>query len=270
MASSEMVIFGMEERVLHEYICYFVLSCGFVSFILLCGFISAPYGRHASKGFGMMMNAKVAWILMESPNLWISAICTYLSWNDDTSSSLASIPNQILLSLFLLHYTNRALIYPLRMKSGNPVPFTIFLSAFTFCSINGYLQARFLTHLKTYDSNWLYDPRFQIGVFLWFCGFYLNLQADDILRNLRKPGDTERYKIPYGGLFEYISAANFFSEILEWFGFAIACWSLPALTFAIFTFCNTAPRGHSHHKWYLDKFREEYPKNRKAVIPFIW
>jgi 3-oxo-5-alpha-steroid 4-dehydrogenase 1 len=78
-----------------------------------------------------------------------------------------------------------------------------------------------------------------------------------------------RYKIPYGGLFEYVSAANLAAEILEWFGFAIACWSLPALTFACFTFFNTAPRGRSHHKWYIEKF-EEYPKNRKAVIPFIW
>ena len=33
-------------------------------------------------------------------------------------------------------------------------------------------------------------------------------------------------------------------EILEWTGFAIACWSLPALAFAIYTFSNLAPRAH--------------------------
>ncbi len=44
------------------------------------------------------------------------------------------------------------------------------------------------------------------------------------------------YKIPRGGMFEYISGANFFGEILEWAGFALAAWSLPAFAFALFTF----------------------------------
>jgi len=57
--------------------------------------------------------------------------------------------------------------------------------------------------------------------------------------------------------------------MLEWIGFALASWSLPAATFAAFTFLNTAPRGAAHHRWYLDKF-EDYPKQRKAVIPYIW
>jgi 3-oxo-5-alpha-steroid 4-dehydrogenase 1 len=179
---------NLNELTVHRYLCYFVLSTGVCSFIILNGFISAPYVRYSSSGFGPVMNAKLAWVLMESPNIFISAICCYLSWG---SAPLQSTPNQILLFLFLLHYVNRALIYPLRMKSGNPVPFTIFLSAFVFCSINAYLQAQWLSKLETYESSWLQDIRFHVGVFIWLCGFYLNLQADDILRNLRKPGLNE-------------------------------------------------------------------------------
>jgi 3-oxo-5-alpha-steroid 4-dehydrogenase 1 len=41
---------------------------------------------------------------------------------------------------------------------------------------------------------------------------------------LRKPGETG-YKIPTGGLFDYITGANFFGEIVEWTGFAIASCS---------------------------------------------
>jgi hypothetical protein len=37
------------------------------------------------------------------------------------------------------------------------------------------------------------------------------------------------YKIPRGGAFEVVSAANYFGEILEWAGFALAAYpSLPA------------------------------------------
>lgn len=31
-----------------------------------------------------------------------------------------------------------------------------------------------------------------------------------------------------GGAFDFVSGANFFGEILEWAGYAVAAWSLPA------------------------------------------
>ena len=72
-----------------------------------------------------------------------------------------------------------------------------------------------------------------------------------------------------GGLFEYVSGANFFGEIVEWTGFAIASGSLAATAFALFTAINIAPRAYHHHLSYIEKFKEEYPKHRRAVIPFI-
>lgn len=71
-----------------------------------------------------------------------------------------------------------------------------------------------------------------------------------------------------GGMFTYVSGANFFGEIIEWSGFALACWSLPSLAFATFTALNIGPRAIQHHRWYLDKF-EDYPKSRRALIPFV-
>jgi len=49
-----------------------------------------------------------------------------------------------------------------------------------------------------------------------------------------------------------------------------AGWSLVGAAFAFFTFCNIGPRGVQHHAYYQSKFKEEYPKNRKGVIPFLW
>ena len=71
-------------------------------------------------------------------------------------------------------------------------------------------------------------------------------------------------------MFEYVSAANYFGEILEWSGFALASNSLNGVAFAIFTFCNIGPRGYSNHKDLKKRFGESYPSNRAAVIPFIW
>lgn len=89
-----------------------------------------------------------------------------------------------------------------------------------------------------------------------------------MLLSLRKPGETG-YLIPRGGLYEYISCPNYLGEIIEWFGFAIAAWSIPALSFALWTFFNIGPRAVLHHKWYLEKF-PNYPKDRRALIPFLW
>ncbi|KAK1880695.1 3-oxo-5-alpha-steroid 4-dehydrogenase 1 [Dissostichus eleginoides] len=106
------------------------------------------------------------------------------------------------------------------------------------------------------------------GSVLWLVGWLVNMHSDHILRNLRKPGETG-YKIPTGGLFEYVSGANFLGEITEWAGFALAGYSVHSTAFAIFTAVVLSSRAVSHHKWYHAKF-EDYPKSRKALVPFLF
>ncbi|XP_062980375.1 3-oxo-5-alpha-steroid 4-dehydrogenase 2 isoform X3 [Elgaria multicarinata webbii] len=109
---------------------------------------------------------------------------------------------------------------------------------------------------------------FTRGIVLFLFGMGINIHSDILLRQLRKPGELT-YKIPQGGLFAYVSGANFFGEILEWFGYAVATWSLPAFSFALFTLCCIGPRAYHHHRYYLRKFTS-YPKSRRALIPFIF
>jgi steroid 5-alpha reductase family enzyme len=139
-----------------------------------------------------------------------------------------------------------------------------FMGALISC--NGYLQARYLIRYADYPANWLTTPTYLIGITLCICGMAINIHSDSILGSLRsKQGE---YKIPRGGLFEYVSGANYFGEIIEWTGYALTCWSLPAATMAIMTLCNVGPRAIHHHRWYKEKF-EDYPTNRTALIPFI-
>eukprot|EP00735_Rhodelphis_limneticus_P005406 TRINITY_DN17235_c0_g1::TRINITY_DN17235_c0_g1_i1::g.7721::m.7721 TRINITY_DN17235_c0_g1::TRINITY_DN17235_c0_g1_i1::g.7721 ORF type:complete len:270 (+),score=6.48,sp/A5PJS2/S5A1_BOVIN/51.74/4e-82,Steroid_dh/PF02544.11/2.1e-53,DUF1295/PF06966.7/6.2e+03,DUF1295/PF06966.7/2.7e-05,PEMT/PF04191.8/2.6e+03,PEMT/PF04191.8/0.38 TRINITY_DN17235_c0_g1_i1:47-811(+) len=239
-----------------------MMITGLCSFISLF-FTTAPYGRYSAGGiWGFLLPARVAWVLQEFPCV---AWCVS-TWY--TSNGLAAVPfaNKILFSLFLFHYVNRTFIFPLRIRGGKPTPVTVFGLAFLFCVINGYLQSVSLSTLPLSQSPT--DPRFISGVFLFFLGLLINWHADHVLIHLRKPGETG-YKIPRGGMFEYVSGANFFGEILEWAGFALAASSLHAAAFAFFTFCNIGPRGYQHHKWYHEKF-EDYPKSRRAVIPFLW
>lgn len=144
--------------------------------------------------------------------------------------------------------------------------------AVLFCSINGFLQCRALAWGPQYSADWLRDPRFWLGTAAFFLGMGVNIHSDSILMNLRKPGETG-YKVPRGGAFDWpcggVSGANFAGEILEWTGFAVACWSPEALAFAVFTACNIGPRALQHHKWYLAKFGDEYPTRRHALVPGV-
>jgi hypothetical protein len=51
-----------------------------------------------------------------------------------------------------------------------------------------------------------------------------------------------------GGAFEYVSGANFFGEIVEWTGYALASNTLAGYAFALFTVCNIGPRALAHHR----------------------
>jgi 3-oxo-5-alpha-steroid 4-dehydrogenase 1 len=94
------------------------------------------------------------------------------------------------------------------------------------------------------------------------------MHSDNIIRNLRVPGENE-HKIPYSGMFRFVSCPSYLGEITEWAGWATMTWSFPGLLFVAWTFANLAPRARSTHQWYQKKF-PNYPKNRKALIPFIY
>jgi len=289
---------NVDEELLHRYLAFALLASGIAAAINLI-VRPAPYGRYSeSQGWGPLIDAKLAWFIMESPNVFVSA----LIWSDAGGNApVKSKANQALLGLFVLHYVNRSFIYPVRMTaSGKPMPLSVMLMAWSFCCCNGYLQARYLTKFHTFPDSWHFNPIFGLGVVVFFLGFYINLDSDHILRELRKKGtkteresthtmrtrrqareepETERhsgnqtstYRIPRGGLFEYISGANFFGEMLEWSGFAIAGGgSLPSVTFAAFTILNLAPRAWHHHLWYRNHFGKEYPVERKALVPFLF
>lgn len=229
--------------------------------ILSLLFLSAPYGRFVRKGWGPTISAIYGWVIMETPAVLMIAYWFFTgTWTPVTV---------IFILIWQSHYLRRTFHYPFNMKGKyKPFPVLLVLFAITFNCMNGYINGYYLFHLADYDSSWLMDWRFILGTLVFYMGYYINASSDHILSNLKKEGDTG-YVIPRGGLFKYVSNPHYFGEILEWTGWAILTWSLPGLAFAFYTFANLAPRGISHHKWYKEHF-EDYPSERKALIPFVY
>ena len=115
---------------------------------------------------------------------------------------------------------------------------------------------------------YLLTTHFIAGAVVFLAGFALHVHSDAIIRNLRAPGETA-YRIPRGGMFRWVGSPNYLGEIVMWSGWAVMTWSLAGLAFALFTFCNLAPRALSNHRWYRENF-SDYPYRRKALLPGIF
>ncbi|KAM9847505.1 LOW QUALITY PROTEIN: 3-oxo-5-alpha-steroid 4-dehydrogenase 2-like [Aulostomus maculatus] len=141
---------------------------------------------------------------------------------------------KILLGTFVVRYFQRTFVYSL-LTRGTPLPLGVMVAAGSFCSVNGFLQGHYLLHCAQLEDQWSADYCCKAGLLLFYPGMAINIR-DYIVRNLRKPGEFI-FKIPSGGLFEYESGTNYFGEMVEWF--------------------------------YLREFKE-YPRLRKALMPFIF
>lgn len=229
--------------------------------------ITAGYGMMYTRQWGPTVNNRLGWVLMESP----SFIAMLLLW---VLSPRAGSPALIVMaSLFELHYFQRSFIFPFLIRGTSRMPVAIILLGVIFNVINAYMIGGWLFYVSpvdTYPALWLTSPLFILGTVIFIVGMGINLWSDHIIRHLRQPGDTRHY-IPRGGMYRYVTSANYLGEFTEWLGYAILTWSLGGLAFAVWTFANLAPRARSIHGRYVAEFGDEYESlHRKYIIPFIY
>ena len=230
-------------------------------FILLF-FISAPYGKFVKSGWGPSLNARAGWMIMEFPAVALPIFYFLISGNRGNASLT------VLLLIWELHYVQRTFVYPLLLnRNSRKMPVLIVFFAFCFNLMNGTVNGYGIYSHSASAAELLHSFRLIPGLILFLAGFLINLHSDSILRNLRKPGETE-YKIPRKGLFRLVCSPHYFGEILEWTGWVILTWSVAGAAFLVFTIANLVPRAVSHLKWYRSHF-PEFPPERKAVFPFL-
>lgn len=228
-------------------------------------FIEAGYGMFIDRKWGPAISNKVAWVVMEAPVFFVMLGFWWLS-----ERRCAVVP-VIFLIFFQTHYFRRAFIFPLKLKGKSRMPLVIMLLGVFFNLINGMIQGEWIFYLspaEMYTPEWLTTPQFIVGTIIFFTGMAINIHSDRVKRSLRKPGDTNYY-LPKGGMFRYVTSADYFGEIVEWIGFAILTWSWAGAVFALWSCANLIPRADAIYKRYKKMFGEEVGR-RKRVIPFIY
>jgi 3-oxo-5-alpha-steroid 4-dehydrogenase 1 len=230
-------------------------------------FVDAGYGKFYNKKWGPAINNKIGWVLMEAP-VFIAMLVLWLC-----SDRRDDIVRLAFLFLFELHYFHRSFVFPFRLRGNNVMPLSIIVMGVTFNVLNALMQGGWIFYFSPadyYGRDWLSDPKFIAGFLIFIIGMYINIHSDDIIRNLRKDGDSRHY-LPKDGLFRYVTSANYFGEVVEWIGFAVLTWSWAGAVFAWWTFANLAPRAHRIYDAYKKEFGDELDtKKTKRIIPFIW
>ena len=229
-------------------------------------FFEAGYGYLFDRRYGPPVPNKAGWVLMEAPVFVFMCVlwaCSERMWD---AAPLA------LFVLFQTHYLQRSFIFPLLMRGNSKMPLGIVLMGMLFNTLNALMQGGWIFYVSPADfyDGWFSKPYIYIGGAIFLAGMAINLHSDYIIRHLRKPGDTRHY-IPRGGMFRYVSSANYFGELAEWVGFAIASWSWAGAVFAWWTFANLAPRAASLYRRYEKEFGAEFTAlKRKKIVPFIY
>ena len=220
-----------------------------------------PVGRLGRSPVGGSVNARWGWFALELPAL-VTFPAIYLA-----SDNLHLVGN-VVVGLWLVHYGHRGLVWCwLVPKRDATVPVAMCGASVGFNLVNGALLGWFMGYAADYSVQWLSDPRFVVGVVLFALGAGLNVWADYRLRDLRMSSRQDRVA-PTDGPFRFACCPNLTGEIIEWLGFALLTWSLPALAFALWTIANLVPRALWRRDWYRDNF-EDFPRERAALVPGI-
>lgn len=215
-------------------------------------------------------------------------------------------PNVVFYCLFTVHYLHRGLVTPLVARySSWRIPVFIPLVNFIANLLFHYLIVDFISS-ACYFPGYLYDPRFLLGLLLFIAGFVLNKMADTYLVCLRCRPDEQRrdktdiiglclnksggkgccpasvddkegaecdngglYTVPECCLFKLIVNPNYLGEAIQWFGWALATWSLSGFVWWMFSLATFIPRARHNLRWYRKNF-DNFPKYRRGLIPGIF
>jgi len=138
----------------------------------------------------------------------------------------------------------------------------------TFAAWQAYLINNPLYSAPSYGNSQVY---LGLGLFA-FCQLG-NFSIHMLLKNLRKEGSTER-KIPFPDsnpmtiMFNFVSCPNYTYEVGSWISFMLMTQCTASFIFAFLGFYQMAVWALGKHRNYKKEFHN-YPRSRKAIVPFV-
>ncbi|EEQ33605.1 Very-long-chain enoyl-CoA reductase [Microsporum canis] len=176
-------------------------------------------------------------------------------------------------TLLTLHFIKRELETILVHRfSVSTMPFTyVFRNSAHYWLLGGVNLAYWVfspsSPTATSDPN---PALLYAGLVLFIVGQLSNLSTHLTLRNLRKPGSTERV-IPTGFGFDWVTCPNYLFEVMAWVGVYLVSglnWSV--LLFLVVGAGTMMKWASQKEKRYRREFGDKYKKKRFVMLPGLW
>ena len=171
-------------------------------------------------------------------------------------------------ALVLFHYLKRELETVLVHRfSSDTMPIrNIFKNSFHYWFTGGIMIAYFLYH-PLYTP--LHSPMtVNLCALLFIIAELSNAKCHLILRDLR-PAGTRVRGVPRGFLFDYVTCANYTTELAAWLVFAFMINTLTGWLWIAFCLVLLMQWSYKRHVALRKEFGEKAPR-RKILIPFVW
>ncbi|KAL9616189.1 MAG: hypothetical protein Q9160_008920 [Pyrenula sp. 1 TL-2023] len=204
--------------------------------------------------------------------------------------------NELLAALFVIHYTNRAVIAPLYLApSMSPIHISVFFSMSFFNFVNSSCIAAWLCYSPLpigSNPSPTSSTALAIGLALFAVGLYGNVACDTTLFALRRGAAKRKarsegratvtydkvYAIPPAeGWFRYVLYPHYVMEWVEWLGYAIVgygagmgFWKKPSMWFLVNEVAVMLPRAKDGKNWYEGKFGKKALAGRGGSLPGGW
>jgi len=184
-----------------------------------------------------------------------------------------SLAQKVMVCMAVAHYLKREYeTFFIHRFSHATMPFTNIFKNCTHYYIFGGVMLGYFNYGPAFAKGSVFDTQMStmwiVFSVIGFIFFELsNMCTHAILRNLRPPG-TKIRRIPRGYGFNLVSCPNYLFEILSWVFFSFVSGSWASWFFVLVSSVQMYFWAVKKHSIYKKEF-PNYPKNRKALIPFI-
>lgn len=202
---------------------------------------------------------------------FLSRNCTWI-YADAKKGAPMTCMQQLACACYVGHYVKRVLetIFVHRFSKATMPIGNLFKNCTYYWGFSG-LISYFINHpLYTLPAS---EIQIYVGLSIYLFGELGNLSTHLAFKNMRPAGSKTRViPVPNGNpftlLFNLVSCPNYSYEVLSWVGYAVLTQTFFAGLFAVVGGAQMLQWAMAKHRNYKKEF-ETYPKNRKAMIPFI-
>lgn len=207
------------------------------------------------------------------PPLFLFALRDYVYFNFEKPLPEPSSTQLLVCALLVVHFLKREFetIFIHRFSNATMPARNIFKNSAHYWAMAGFNIAYWVFRPDAAAANENQNPAFLYsGLAVFAFGEMANLNSHLVLRNLRRPGTTER-GIPSGFGFNLVTCPNYLFEVISWLGI----WLVSTLSWSVLIF--TIVGGMQMMQWaakkerrYRKEFGDKYKRKRHAMIPGVF